>query len=117
MEIDEVFWGRLRGEVKAQYAQKIGRLFKAVEVLSQGDAWDRLRQEIKPYLRPPEQIRDCLERADAAHRIEHIGCSRERFLRAVRHAHEIRTRFTVLDLAYLVGVLPQAFEEVVQGLY
>jgi len=91
-------------------------LQKAVEILSQGDSWDRLREEVKPFLRPPERIRDCLKRAGAAYRAEDIGCSRERLLRAVLHLHEIRSRFTVIDLARLVGVLPQAAAEIVENL-
>lgn len=114
MDVDKEFWGVLGNEIASQYTQKGERLHQAVEILSQGDAWDRLRQEVTPYLRSPERIRDCLERAGAAFRAEHIGCSHERLLCAVRHAHEIRSRFTILDLAYLVGVLPQATEEIVE---
>ena len=93
---------------------RIQNRVKAVEILSQGDSWDRLREEVKPFLRPPDQIRNCLKRAGAAFRAEDIGCSRERLLCAVLHAHEIRSRFTVIDLARLVGVLPQAAEEIVE---
>ena len=113
MDIDQAFWGTLSAEVASQYAQKSERLHQTVAILSQGDAWDRLRQAVTPYLRSPEQLCDCLARAGAAFRAEHIGCSRERLLCAVRHAHEIRSRFTILDLAYLVGVLPGAIEEIV----
>ena len=41
------------------------------------------------------------------------GVDRDRLLAAFRHAHEIRSRFTVLDLARLCGVLPGAYEEIV----
>ncbi len=114
--IDREFWGPLGDEIEVNYAQKAERLQKAVEILSQGDSWDRLRAEVKPFLRPPERIRDCLKRAGAAYRAEDIGCSRERLLRAVLHLHEIRPRFTIVDLARLVGVLPQAAAEIVADL-
>jgi glycerol-1-phosphate dehydrogenase [NAD(P)+] len=114
MDIDGEFWGVLGDEIETNYAQKVERLQKAVEILSQGDSWDRLRAEVQPFLQSPERIRNCLKRADAAHRAEDIGCTRERLLRAVLHAHEIRSRFTVLDLARLVGLLPQAAEEIVE---
>jgi len=114
--IDKKFWGALGDEIEVSYAQKVERLRKAVEVLSQGGSWDRLREEVKPFLQPPERIRNCLKRAGAAYRAEDIGCSRERLLRAVLHLHEIRSRFTVIDLARLVGVFPQAAAEIVEDL-
>ena len=114
MDVDKEFWGELSGEVETQSAQKIGRLQKAVEILSQRDAWDRLREEVKPFLRSPEQIHNCLKRAGAAFRAEDIGYSRERLERALLHAHEMRSRFTILDLARLVGVLPRAAAEIVR---
>jgi glycerol-1-phosphate dehydrogenase [NAD(P)+] len=113
MGIDKAFWGALGDTVETHYTPKIERMQKAVSILSQGDAWDRLREEVKPYLRSPDRIRDCLQRASAAYRAEDIGCSRERLLSAVFHAHEIRSRFTIIDLARLVGVLPQAAAEIV----
>ncbi|MGA9349573.1 MAG: sn-glycerol-1-phosphate dehydrogenase [Anaerolineae bacterium] len=116
MDFDKEFWGVLGDEIETNYAQKVARLQKAVEVLSQGDSWDRLRAEVQPFLRSPEQIRDCLKRAGAAFRAEDIGCRRERLLCAVLHAHEIRSRFTVIDLARLVGLLPQAAAEIVEDL-
>jgi len=114
MDFDKEFWGVLGDRIEAQYTLKVERLQKAVEILSQGDSWDRLREGVKPFLRSPDQIRNCLKRAGAAFRAEDIGCSRERLLCAVRHAHEIRSRFTVIDLARLVGVLPQAAAEIVE---
>ncbi len=112
--IDEEFWGSLSGEVASHYAQKIARMREAVSILSRGDAWDRLREEMASYVRSPEQIRHCLRQADAAYRAQDIGCSRERLLQAVEHAHEIRSRFTIIDLARLVGLLPQTAAELVE---
>jgi glycerol-1-phosphate dehydrogenase [NAD(P)+] len=114
MDFDKEFWGEVGDEVETQYASKMERLQKAVEILSQGDSWDRLRGEVKPLLRSPDQIRNCLKGARAAFRADDIGCSPERLLCALLHAHEIRSRFTVLDLARLVGVLPQAAAEIVE---
>ena len=116
MDVDKEFWGVLGDEIETNCAQKVERLHKAVEILSQRDAWDRLREEVTPFLRPPERIRNCLKRAAAAYRAEDIGCTRERLLRAVLHLHESRPRFTVIDLARLVGLLPQAAAEIVEDL-
>jgi glycerol-1-phosphate dehydrogenase [NAD(P)+] len=114
MDFDKESWGALGDEVERYQTQKGERLQTAIEILSQGDSWDRLREEVKPLLRSPDQVRNCLKRAGAAFRAEDIGCSRERLLCALLHAHEIRSRFTVLDLARLVGVLPQAAAEIVE---
>ncbi len=113
--VDRAFWGRMGDEVASHYAQKVARIRQAAATLSRGDTWDRVREDIQPYLRPPARIRGCLEQAGAAFRAEQIGCSRERLLTACHHAHEIRSRFTVIDLARLLGLLPQAAEEIVEA--
>jgi hypothetical protein len=53
-DFDKEFWGVLGDGVEAHYAPKTERLEKAVEILSQGDLWDRLREEVKPFLRSPD---------------------------------------------------------------
>jgi hypothetical protein len=42
-----------------------------------------------------------------------LGCDHARLRAAFRHAHEIRARFTVLDLAHLLGVLPATAPEII----
>jgi glycerol-1-phosphate dehydrogenase [NAD(P)+] len=112
--IDRAFWGRLADVVADKYAEKAERLRRAKELLVRGDTWDALRAELAEMLRPPERIRDCLAAAGAACRSKHIGCDRARLLGAFRHAHEIRSRFTVLDVANLLGVMPAAADEIVE---
>ena len=60
------------------------------------------------------QIKDCLRRAGAAHRISDIGCPKDRFLQAILHAHQMRERYTIIDLARAAGVLPGAAGEIVE---
>jgi glycerol-1-phosphate dehydrogenase [NAD(P)+] len=110
--IDAAFWGRLAGVVAARYHEKADRLRAAKARLADGRTWDVLRAELSAMLRPPEQIRDCLAAAGAACRAEDIRCDRARLRRAFLHAHEIRPRFTVLDLAIVLGVMPAAAEEI-----
>lgn len=114
MDIDKTFWAELGKEVEAQYSGKTERLRQAIYILMQNDAWDRLREEVRRFVKPPDQIRDCLKRAGAAYRAEDIGCSRERILSSVLHAHEMRSRFTILDLARLLGILPRSAKEIVE---
>jgi len=112
--VDRAFWGRLAEGVESFYADKPARLDAAVAALSTGNTWDRVREAVAPMLRPPEQIRDCLRLAGAAWRAEDLGCSRDRLRDALLNAHVIRPRFTILDLARLVGVLPAAADEIVE---
>ena len=112
--VDRVFWGKLAGVVADHYAEKIERLRRVEEKLAQGDAWDNLRGRLAPLLRSPETVHGCLARADAACRADHIKCDRQRLLAAFLHAHEIRSRFTILDLARLLGILPGAAAEIVE---
>ncbi len=74
------------------------------------------RQTLAPMVRPPEAVRDCLLAGGGAVRAEDIGCRRERLVEALAQGHEIRARFTILDLARLAGILPGAAEEIVGSL-
>jgi len=112
-EVDTRFWGKLGGAVAERYAEKIPRIETAGHRLAKGGAWDELRARFAPLVRPPEITRDCLKLAGAAWRAEDIGCGTKRLLNAFLHAHEMRDRFTMLDLARLVGVMPDAAEEIV----
>jgi glycerol dehydrogenase-like iron-containing ADH family enzyme len=111
MQIDRAFWGPLADEVERKHAEKRPRLIAAKKTLAQPGVWARIRADLLPMLRPPERVRDCLERANAAHRIEDLGLPRARYRAALAHAHEIRSRFTVLDLAYLLGLMPDAIDD------
>jgi len=112
--IDGGFWGPLADAVAAKYAEKADRLRAAKAALEGPAAWDSLREELSRMLRPPEAIRDCLLAAGAAASAGDIRCDRDRLLAAFLHAHEIRPRFTVLDLANLLGLMPPAAREIVE---
>ena len=115
VEINRRLWGPLAGVVAEAYAEKRPRIEQAADVLRRKDAWDSLREKLSAMIRPPERIRDCLKGAGAAHRAEDIGIGRERLLTVFGHAHEIRSRFTILDLARLAGVMPDAAQEIVEA--
>ncbi|MFH0911048.1 MAG: iron-containing alcohol dehydrogenase [Planctomycetota bacterium] len=114
-EVDRGFWGTLAGAVAGEYGQKLERIARAQEALARPGAWDRLRAELALLVRTPERIRECLKTAGAASRAEEIRCTRARLEEALAHAHEIRSRFTVLDLARLAGILPKATGEIVEA--
>jgi glycerol-1-phosphate dehydrogenase [NAD(P)+] len=69
------------------------------------ERWDEIRLRIAAIHRPPQQLRETLERAGAATTPEALGWPRGFYRDAVRHAREIRNRYTFLDLAADGGVL------------
>ena len=112
--IDEAFWGPLAPVCLDEYRRKLPRYGQAARRIRTGSTWDGLRAELAKMVRPPERIRTCLERAGAATTAADIGCQHSRLLAALLHGHEARSRFTVLDLARVLGVLPAAAEETVR---
>jgi len=74
--------------------------------------WDHIRGLILESWVPPHKILENLKTAGAPTRIDEIGVSEEEFREAVLHAREIRNRWTILDMAYLVGILPDRIDEV-----
>ena len=108
------FWGFLQPEIEKQFARKQARLQQALQALRRRrQLWETVCQELKPMLRTPEEVKECLRRAGAADTLQDIGVSRERFLQALLHARDIRDRFTILDLAWITGVLPARAEALV----
>ncbi|MFO7564390.1 MAG: iron-containing alcohol dehydrogenase [Enhygromyxa sp.] len=112
--VDRELWGPLADEVADKFGQKRERLQLARDALGRGDCWDRLREALFAMLRPPEQLRRCLEQAGAAVEAEHIGCDANRLTIAFTRGHQIRARYTVLDLAWLLGLMPKVAHEIVE---
>jgi glycerol-1-phosphate dehydrogenase [NAD(P)+] len=112
-DIDESFWGGLADNVGEQYQQKKPALRMIREKLGNGETWLAFRDSCKKQVRHPREIKQCLKRAGAAHTFADIGCSRERLLAAVLHMHEIRKRPTIVDLAWMVGILADAADDIV----
>jgi glycerol-1-phosphate dehydrogenase [NAD(P)+] len=73
--------------------------------------WGSIRDAISRVTRPARFLADVLRRADAPMAPEALGWPRDFYQRAVRHAREIRNRYTFLDLAADSGRL-----EPVEGL-
>ena len=111
--IDDNFWGPLSGAVRQQYEQKIPSLEIMCQKLTDGQTWGTFLTTCRQQVRSPAQIKNCLRTAGAAHTFADIGCSRERFLAAILHAHEIRKRPSIIDLAWILGILPGAAEQIV----
>lgn len=112
-DIAAQFWGPLAPAVRAAYQAKRAHLMRFAEMLRQPDQWQQVKAAIAPYLRSSRAIADCLKRAGAAGTAADIGCDQARMRQAVLHMHEIRARTTVVDLAWLLGVLPAAADELI----
>ena len=111
---DRAFWGRFTEVVEEKHAGKRERArMAAAKMASAPELWESIRTDLAATVHAPEVVKDCLRRAGAAHRLRDIGVTRERILDVLSHCHEIRERFTVLDLARITGILPARAEELV----
>lgn len=69
------------------------------------DTWDNVRERIDRVRVPAEILEAVLRRAGAPTTPQDLGWSRDFYADAVRHAREIRNRYTFLDLAADSGQL------------
>lgn len=112
-DIDSTFWGGLAENVRHQYEQKKSMLQTICEKLTDGKTWRVFFAGAQHQVRSPQQIKNCLKTAGAAHTFVDIGCSRERLRAAILHMHEIRKRPTIIDIAWILGILPDATDEII----
>lgn len=118
-EIDSEYWGSLSSVVAEEFSKKQSKFEQAASLLSQPDNWDKLKEQISSGLVPAHKLKNCLKNAGAAHRFHDITdnglpLSRQKFTSAVIHAHQMRQRFTVLDIAVLLGLASPDFEELIE---
>jgi len=114
-DIDETFWGPLAPNVRSQYENKKPLMRKIRSQVLRRETWRDFRRMCVDRVRPAEQIKYCLAGAGAAHTFADIGCCRRRLRDAAVHMHEIRTRPTVIDLAWMLGIMPGAVDEIIDG--
>lgn len=110
--VDRTFWGPLADPVSAQYEAKKAHLKQMVDLLRSPVQWRRVRDTICSLYKPPSAIADCLASAHAARFVHEIKCDRRRARNALLHMHEIRKRCTVVELAWITGILPGAVDEI-----
>jgi len=114
-DIDSKFWmvPTAVNVIKEQYLAKRPQLEIMRQKVSQPQIWKQLKARLRPATKSPQQLKDLLLRAGAASSIAEIGCSREKAKAAAMHMHEIRKRCTVIDLAWELGILPAAVDEII----
>jgi glycerol-1-phosphate dehydrogenase [NAD(P)+] len=111
--IDADFWGGRAENVRDQYEQKIPAIRIIGQKLKNEKNWRAFVDAAGEQVRPPGKIKECLKIAGAAQTFADIGCSRERFLAAALHMHEIRKRPTIVELAWMLGILPDAADDII----
>lgn len=112
-QTDSGFWKTLTPVVELEHARKRARAERAVSRLREPGVWDEIGSTISAGTIVPDRIKQCLKEAGAASCIDDIGCTRERFIDAVLHCHQIRERYTVIDLARAVGIIPAEVNNII----
>jgi glycerol-1-phosphate dehydrogenase [NAD(P)+] len=75
------------------------------------EVWPAMTRRLRPIMVPTARLRETLEAAGAPTRGEDLGLSAAFYRAAVRHAREIRDRYSILDLAGDAGVLDDLVAE------
>jgi len=117
--VNSKFWDSLSPIVEMEYSKKIPKFAQVAEYLSQTDNWCKLQELIKPDLVPPAKLKNCLTQAGAAHRFKDIrdngqALGKDKFHSIVKHANQMRERFTILDLAVMLGIIPEEIDKLVE---
>lgn len=114
-DIDAAFWRTpsLVSAVSQQWQAKQGDLGKIGNLLRDKARWNELKTRFQPVIRSPQEVKGWLTRAGAACTLADIGCAPERLRQALLHMHEIRKRCTVVDLAWVAGIMPDIADGIV----
>ncbi|MBN2509215.1 MAG: iron-containing alcohol dehydrogenase [Spirochaetales bacterium] len=76
------------------------------------DGWPTMWRSLLPYVGDAAQVRSALEKAGYKMSLSMIGRTRKQVLDAMVYGSRYRSRYTILDLALDLGVLPNAAEEI-----
>ena len=117
--VNSTFWNSLSPIVEVEYSKKLPRFKQVEEYLSQTENWRSLQELIKPDLVPAAKLKNCLVQAGGAHRFRDIrdndqALEKDKFLSVVKHANQMRERFTILDLAAMLGIIPEEIDQLVE---
>ena len=76
------------------------------------DRWGEMWKTLSPYIGDKAAIRHALIAAGFKLKLSMIGRTADQVLESIRYGARYRSRYTILDLAGELGVLPQAAEEI-----
>jgi glycerol-1-phosphate dehydrogenase [NAD(P)+] len=107
----EMKFGRFSAGIKAEFHQKyMSWEKKRKELEGILDNWDSIWNELDPYIRPIEPVREALSKSGSASHYSHLGKKSNEVVDALENARFIRGRYTILDLAADLGIMPKAAE-------
>ncbi len=114
-QVNREFWGELTPVVEKEYDKKLERIKEVTAFLAIPENWQQLKTLLKPDLISATKLKTCLQVSGGAHRYFDIRYSqkpvdRETFTQVVIHANQMRQRFTILDLATILGVIPSSLD-------
>jgi glycerol-1-phosphate dehydrogenase [NAD(P)+] len=113
-EFDERY-GAISEQVLSEFSLKWLSPEKANEGRQKlADNWERVKEIVTSTWVPPQVHQHRLSILGAATHPNEIGISVDELREAILHAREIRRRWTVLDTAYLVGLLPAQVDEILR---
>ncbi len=102
------FYGAAFPSVAEQFRRKRGSREQAsAEARAIAARWDELRAAVRPFLMPAERIREILAAAGAKTSFAELGVEAATSRELLRTAHCVRSRFTVLDVAFALGLSPE----------
>jgi glycerol-1-phosphate dehydrogenase [NAD(P)+] len=93
---------------EAELRRRLGKLV---------DEWDIIMEETSTTLRTRRSLEDELASAECPIRFSDLGVSRERARRAITHSKDIRNRYTILHLAWELGMLDEWADDALDELY
>jgi len=101
-------YGELTSAVLEEYANKYRPWEQQRQWLTRiVDRWQEVLDHLSPMVPDRDRIRTTLERAGAPTTIAALGLSQEEAMNALLWARCLRARYTVLDLAWDLGLLQQ----------
>jgi glycerol-1-phosphate dehydrogenase [NAD(P)+] len=74
--------------------------------------WDEIWEELDPYAPSLDSIREPLRQAGVPLSLEAVKRTRAEAIEALVKGPQYRSRYTMLDLAWELGILPGAAEEI-----
>lgn len=108
-------YGPWAGEVETELRRKALSPEMARDLIRKlREGWEEVREEVVVRWVPPEVLKEELRKVGAPTRPEELGVPWDVFREALLYSREIRGRWTVLDTAYLVGILPDRAEEALE---
>lgn len=101
-----------RRECEAKYVDSAA-LGKRLRALKQ--SWPELTKRLRAQLLPFGELQGMLAAAGAPDHPEQIGIPLPRLRQSYREAHQIRRRYTVLDVAWETGSMPSCLDAIFTG--